>query len=256
MIGAERVTQPAFAVGWYGKVPSTGDFVSRRVPAPFRDPWDRWLQQAMADSREHLGEHWRDVYLTMPPWRFVLAPGLVNANAWAGVLLPSADAVGRYFPLTVAAPLPPSGLDLAATLFGAAPWFDEIEALALSALSPDADREAIDGALARRPFQNAWVEPPSAASCDATLPLRSASPQMLAAALPPRIERERVPAALGDVAARIAEPGAAWLAEESEVFGRSLLLCEKLPVGELFCAMMDGRWVERGWGRCDLRGGA
>jgi len=34
-------------------------------------------------------------------------------------------------------------------------------------------------------------------------------------------------------------------------------LCESLPAGEQFCAMMNGRWVEHGWGRRDLaqRGG-
>lgn len=256
MIGAERAAPATFTVGWYGKVPGTGDFITRRVPAAFRDPWDRWLQQALQDSRERLGEHWRDAYLTMPPWRFVLAPGLLGGNAWAGVMVPSVDAVGRYFPLTAAAPLPASGLDLAGTLFAAAPWFDEIEALTLSAVSHEANREAIDAALSRRPFQGGWLQAPLEGSCDATVPMRNASPQMLAITLRARVEREHTPAGVVEASARIAEPAAAWLAEESEVLGRSLLLCEKLPSGELWCAMMDGRWNEHGWGRCDLRGGA
>ena len=31
---------------------------------------------------------------------------------------------------------------------------------------------------------------------------------------------------------------------------------ESLPPAEQYCAMMDGRWVERGWGRRDVRNGA
>src|SRR3989442_1724601 len=59
-----------------------------------------------------------------------------------------------------------------------------------------------------------------------------------------------------DLAERLAEPSAAWLAEESEMFGRCLLLCEALPPAEQYSAMMDGRWVEHGWGRRDVRSGA
>jgi hypothetical protein len=59
-----------------------------------------------------------------------------------------------------------------------------------------------------------------------------------------------------ELAGRLAEPCGAWLAEESELFGRCLLLCEALPPAEQYCAMMDGRWVERGWGRRDVRSGA
>ena len=55
-----------------------------------------------------------------------------------------------------------------------------------------------------------------------------------------------------DIAERLCEPNSAWLAEPSELFGRALLLCEDLPAGEQFCAMMDGRWVEHGWGRRDV----
>ncbi|MGH8725976.1 MAG: hypothetical protein ACREU1_14060, partial [Burkholderiales bacterium] len=85
---------------------------------------------------------------------------------------------------------------------------------------------------------------------DATMPFRGAKPQMLCvdlAAAGPAIAPELRP-----VAARLCEPYSAWLAEPSELFGRSLLLCESLPAGEQFCAMMNGRWVEHGWGRRGL----
>jgi len=105
MIGA-AAAPASFPVGWYGKIPVTGDFIARRLATAFSEPWDRWLQGVMDGSRERLGARWRDTFLSMPAWRFILAPGMVTPNAWAGLMVPSVDAVGRYFPLTVAVSLP------------------------------------------------------------------------------------------------------------------------------------------------------
>ena len=225
-----------FAVGWYGKIPGTGDFIARRVSASFREPWDRWLQRAIAGSQQRLGAGWRDAFLSMPAWRFVLGPGVLGADAWAGLMVPSVDAVGRYFPLTVACALPSARLDAAATLLGAAGWFDEIEAIALDAISPGADAAAIDAALAQRRFEARWLALPRASDAN---PSRRSKPQMLCISLP---EKEL------PMSGRLCEPWSAWLAEPSELFGRTLLLCESLPAAEQFCAMMDGHWLEHGWG--------
>jgi hypothetical protein len=132
-------------------------------------------------------------------------------------------------------------------------WFDEIEAIALSAIAPGADSTAIDAAIAQKPFRTEWLRYPEGR--DDTVPIRSAKPQMLWV---PLAARNGQPPAqeVFDLAARLAEPIAVWLAEESELFGRCMLLCESLPPAEQYCAMMDGRWVERGWGRRDVRNGA
>jgi type VI secretion system protein ImpM len=231
-----------FAVGWYGKIPGTGDFIARRVPASFSEPWDRWLQEAIEGSKQRLGAHWRDAFRCMPAWRFALGPGVVGANAWAGLMVPSVDAVGRYFPLTVACALPSASLDVVVTLLGAGRWYQEIELIALEAIAPGADTAAIDAAIVKRRFEARWLAVPEAN--DALMPMRSAKPQMLCvdlaahtAAVPP----------LRELAERLREPYSAWLAEPSDLFGRSLLLCENLPAGEQFCAMMNGHWLEHGW---------
>jgi type VI secretion system protein ImpM len=233
-----------FAVGWYGKIPGAGDFIARRVPAAFSEPWDRWLQQAIEGSRRRLGAHWRDSFLSMPAWRFALGPGVVGANAWAGLMVPSVDAVGRTFPLTVACALPPASLDVVATLLGAGRWFGDIEAIALEAIAPRADTAAIDAALVKRRFEARWLAVPEAN--DATLPMRGAEPQMFRMDLPASAAAGS--GKLRELAERLCEPYSAWLAEPSELFGRSLLLCESLPAGEQFCAMMNGHWLEHGWG--------
>lgn len=248
MIRTDATPGEGFAVGWYGKIPGTGDFVARRVPASFSEPWDRWLQEAIEGSQQRLGAGWRDAFLSMPAWRFALGPGVLGASAWAGLMVPSVDAVGRYFPLTVACALPLASLDAVATLLGASRWFDDIEAIALEAITPGADTAGIDAALVKRRFEARWVAVPEAS--DATMPMRGAKPRMVCAGFP--ADAAASSRGVRELAGRLCEPYSAWLAEPSELFGRSLLLCERLPAGEHFCAMMDGRWVEHGWGRHEL----
>jgi type VI secretion system protein ImpM len=244
MIGPGATGGEGFAVGWYGKIPGTGDFIARRVPASFSEPWDRWLQSAIDGSKQRLGARWRDTFLSMPAWRFALAPGVIGAHAWAGLMVPSVDAVGRYFPLTVACALPSASLDVVATLLGTGRWFEDIESVALEAIAPGADTAAIDAALVKRRFDARWLAVPEAS--DATLPIRGAKPQMLCVELAASGKAD--PVRLRELAGRLCEPYSAWLAEPSELFGRSLLLCESLPAGEQFCAMMNGHWLEHGWG--------
>jgi type VI secretion system protein ImpM len=102
------------APGWYGKLPMLGDFASRRLPAPFVATCDAWLAEGVAASRQQLGEQWLESYLTAPLWRFVWAPGVVDDAWWFGVLMPSVDSVGRYFPLLVALSLPAAPVDASA----------------------------------------------------------------------------------------------------------------------------------------------
>ena len=105
----------------------------------------------------------------------------------------------------------------------------------------------------QQPFRTEWLRLPEGR--DDTVPIRGTKPQMLWVPLGARSGQAPAPE-LHDLAERLAEPAAVWLAEESELFGRCLLLCEALPPAEQYCAMMDGRWVERGWGRRDTRSGA
>ena len=125
--------QAAAVIGYYGKVPTHGDFVQRRLPRSFIDPWDSWLQRAIAISREQLAEAWLDNYLHSPIWRFVLPAGLCGEHGAAGVLMPSVDSVGRYYPMTIAALLPGPANQLGIAAAGGA-WFASAEDMALSCL--------------------------------------------------------------------------------------------------------------------------
>src|SRR4051812_22505756 len=101
-------------VGFFGKLPSHGDFLRRRVSDAFAGPWDAWLQRCMAASRSVLDERWLDVYLTSPAWRFGCAAGACGPAAVVGLMVPSVDRVGRYFPLTLVAELPAAASLMAA----------------------------------------------------------------------------------------------------------------------------------------------
>jgi type VI secretion system protein ImpM len=141
------------AAGWYGKIPGVGDFVSRRLPAGFIDAWDLWLQHAIAASRAQLQDRWLDLYLTGPIWRFTLLPRALpgNADMWAGVLMPSVDKVGRYFPLTIALRME-SRPGAMAAVFAAQPWYASLERIALAMLNHDAQPDELDRRLAENPF--------------------------------------------------------------------------------------------------------
>lgn len=95
--------------GWHGKLPSLGDFASRRLPHEFLEVWDGWLAAGLAALRESAPEAWLDGYLASPIWRFLVMPGALpgpsGQQGWTGVLMPSVDRAGRYFPFTVAWPL-------------------------------------------------------------------------------------------------------------------------------------------------------
>lgn len=146
--------------GWYGKLPTLGDFASRRLEGEFIEPWDRWLGEGLAAQRAQLGEAWLDAYLGSPVWRFVLMPGVLAHEdaALAGVLMPSVDKVGRYFPLTLVrrlAELPHSAAQLE-SLLG---WLQRLEDLAVDALHDDWTIEVLDDALAALPAPIAAPEP-------------------------------------------------------------------------------------------------
>lgn len=133
--------------GWFGKLPALGDFAQRRLDADFVTAWDVWLQGVIPESQRALGNAWLSHYLTAPVWRFVLSRGIAGPQTWAGIILPSVDRVGRYFPLTVCAAL--------STPRWSAPdmqildaWMDRLEEAARACLSHDATVDDFENALA------------------------------------------------------------------------------------------------------------
>jgi type VI secretion system protein ImpM len=139
--------------GWFGKLPNLGDFASRRLPASFIGPWDAWLQAGLTAAREELGARWLDVYLVAPVRRFCVAPSVIDAQAWTGILMPSVDRVGRHFPLTIAQSI--GRVD--------AVWYAAVDAVARRVLDVNFSADDFEQALSGVPAAQA-AEAPDAGS--------------------------------------------------------------------------------------------
>jgi len=230
--------------GFYGKLPARGDFLSRRLDAEFIAGWDEWLQRAVRESREALGERWLECFLSAPVWRFVLPAGMHSKPGWVGLMVPSVDRVGRYFPLTLAAPLHHEAIDLAATLAGALGWLDSVEALALEALTPELDFDAFDQRLAAIALP---ADVPAAASpSDDTVPLGSAQRTFHVCEFAPDAT-DRVAKVLAEPTRELRAASALWLTRGGETLPPCVAACAGPIPGERFCALLDGRWAEHGW---------
>ena len=226
--------------GFFGKVRSHGDFVARRLPASFTRVWDDWLQAALRASREQLGPGWLGTYLNSPIWRFALAPGACGPHAWAGVLMPSVDRVGRHFPLTIAA----GGVGAAPLLDWMAlaqvhAWYDSLETLALSSLLDDFSLDTFDATLRLN------AAPPGADACGDAPPV---GPRGHVMALPdldalggaiPQLSRM--------IAAATLEGHSLWWTQGSQQVAPCVLVHPGLPAARSFTALLDGQWRAHGW---------
>jgi len=132
--------------GWYGKLPALGDFATRRLPPLFVEPWDRWLATGMAAWRD-MDADWLEAFLAAPTWRFALGAGVPFAASpgYVGVLMPSVDRVGRYFPLTIARPRGRGEEHIPAA------WAQAVEGVAITALNDDWNADQLDDALGDLP---------------------------------------------------------------------------------------------------------
>lgn len=212
------------APGFFGKVRTHGDFVSRRLPAEFVKPWDECLQKGMLFGQQSFGAQWLHVYLNMPVWCFALGAGVCGASGWVGVLMPGVDRVGRYFPFTLAAPV--QSEDLSGWLKVAQAWYDEATRRALSTLSAEFALERFDGDL------NTWgpvgresVQSPWRLMLEDEVQAREGFGDRLGACVTPTV--------------------GAWWSEGSDAVPASLLVGPALPDGQRFAGLLDTANV--GW---------
>ncbi|MES2296686.1 MAG: type VI secretion system-associated protein TagF [Pseudomonadota bacterium] len=212
------------APGVFGKVSTLGDFVTRRLPPGFTAVWDAWLQACMQGSRAQLGASWLDTYLSSPIWRFALAPGVCDANAWAGLMMPSVDRVGRHFPLTLAVGVA-GDVPLQAWLVEAKPWFDQLEDLALSSLEAHFAFEQLDAALqAMAPLPPA-LAPSAPGPFGVHLPIEGSG---------------ALDAAIPAVTAAALYGQGLWWTDGSARVAPCMLLQRGLPTPPAFAAMLAG----------------
>ncbi|MDG4874039.1 type VI secretion system-associated protein TagF [Mesorhizobium sp. WSM4935] len=125
--------------GFYGKMPAAGDFVTRRLPGDFVRMWDRWLAQHIVPLFD------LETWPAETALRFLAGPASFGASM--GIVVQSADRIGRRFPLSVVVRLTEASL----TLAYADGWFDSIEEAAFATRRGELTPDELDAALAALP---------------------------------------------------------------------------------------------------------
>jgi type VI secretion system protein ImpM len=247
---AEISTGSRMEVGFYGKLPSHGDFLRRRVSDEFVSIWDAWLQQCIAASQLALGERWLDVYLTSPSWRFACAGGTFGPAPLIGVMVPSVDRVGRYFYLTFVAELPEDASVIAAATSQDA-FFSGAEQIAVETL--EADRinfESFDDqvSLLGQQLDFALARARVIADEGAAMIVSNDGPACWHV---PLGSSSRLPGVFEQLAAQrlsaLYEPLGLWWTEGSAIVEPSCLIAKGLPRPDSFAAMLDGAWTDHQW---------
>lgn len=232
--------------GWYGKLAALGDFASRRLPQPWVQACDQWLSECLLSSRAELGADWLDLYLTAPLWRFAWAPGVIDAQWWFGVLMPSCDNVGRYFPLLVAQ----AGRSVpqqATALAELERWYLHIANAALQTLDGRTAVDAFEAALALAPacanLAGVPADPASGASSSCSRPVALTTAE---SACEPMLRHETLSGWLARAAAlalqRQLQGCSLWWSWSPDEPAGPVRVLTGLPQPTQFSAMLDGRW--------------
>ncbi len=244
------MSRPLTEVGFYGKLPCRGDFLQRRAPQDFVDVWDAWLQECLHETRQRLQDAWLDTYLTGPVWRFVLSSGVCGDGAYAGILVPSVDRVGRYFPLTVIAQLQKEDCPLAVACANNS-WFEAAQWLVIDALEAAAlDFDTFDEQIA---LLRDRLDLPGVSEASDVLGL------LQGAAFPADSPRWQLPLASAESlqnavnafayreVSRALQPLALWWTQGSSTLTASWLSTRGLPDARAFVAMLTGDWSGADW---------
>lgn len=225
--------------GVFGKLPMHGDFIQRNLPANFISSWDEWMQYYIAGSKEQLGEEWLDIYLTSPIWRFVFSPGVIDENRWAGILMPSVDQVGRYYPFSVVVQLPEAinPIDFVSTQ---ADWYGSIEELALQALDGQFVVDDLVEELCKLNLnpQSNYVSSGTMLESNAiqiNMDFEEQSPTSI------------YPYILDSLLVKSFNSYSIWTTRGSERIAPCFFGVQGLPSVSKIPAMLDGQWAQWGW---------
>jgi len=132
--------------GFFGKVPTHGDFVSVGLPGALRSTVDQWIDNGLNLIKD--SEDWEHRFHKMPSWRFVIQAPIWDDATIAGVLMPSRDRVGRSFPLVIAAQITDFVGNPQSLCFDRS-WFMAAEALGETTRFKDFDLERFRNSLQR-----------------------------------------------------------------------------------------------------------
>ena len=234
--------------GFCGKIPAHGDFVSRNLPDEFLTPWNQWTQTVIGASQEQLENLWLETYLTSPIWRFAASPGACCANGFCGIMIPSVDKVGRYFPFTMIELTDDEPLNI---MRNGTQWFTAAQQVMLRGLEEDISIESLLANAANLPSlaqieqvktsqsqRNYSIETPHHSRMTLSLPLDNVQDTTV-----------MMPGIVQVLIKRLFPQHSIWWTEGSERIPPTMLICEGMPPISGFSAMLDGDWDRWGWPR-------
>jgi type VI secretion system protein ImpM len=234
---------PSRFPGLFGPLSSVPEIVTWSLPESFSDPWQKWLEAALVQSQDNLGDRWTVAFSNAPIWRFALAPGLVGPRPVTGLLMPSADSKGRYFPITFAYLLG-LGVPLTRAVTEGVSWFHALENLALSTLEDGFDATRLAKRLTRLGIPFADADSDHASS--KTAPDWYGRSRRFAADLS---GEWRLPSEedLHKMTGRFVAGRSLWWSSGTESIDPSFLVCDGMPEAAAFSALLNGDWKAAGW---------
>lgn len=237
------MTEEESIVGCYGKLPSKGDFVTSAVSMEFTDPWDSWLRGVLAHSKSVLGDNWMELYLTTPVYQYALSSGVCGNPVWLGVMMPSVDSVGRYFPMTICKSFPPSS-NAIELIEDEKEWLQSSEKLLLTCLEDD---------FSYSDFESQLSELKNIEDNDITISLKKSKMYRYddsAWSFPLHIKEDSsviYSELINSMLNSFYSAYSLWRTDGSDNLASSFIISEGLPSYKSSTAFMDGKWSQWGW---------
>ncbi|WP_034912035.1 type VI secretion system-associated protein TagF [Erwinia sp. 9145] len=136
------------AIGWYGKLPSAGDFLKRRFPDAIWQQWTHWFQVGLLNwqQNEEQRPDSEQKFSSAPVWNFIVPPMLGSQLVQMGCLLPARDSVGRQYPVCALMTFSPQSW-AHSQLSMAGEWYQQLGRVLIQAVREGYSATRLDEAL-------------------------------------------------------------------------------------------------------------
>lgn len=227
-VAQQNYNEITMTAGYFGKLPMRGDFIQRNISAEFVHTWDNWLQSVISASNHNLGHQWLNYYLVSPIWRYLIPQQ--GQTYQLGVMLPSVDKVGRYFPFTICTSITPE-TDASRIISKNRDWFDTAENIALQALDESINYDQLNQMINELHVQNNTPALVRGGRMSFRIPIDQLS------SLNSALEESRQHQST-DPEFNLSY----WWNEGNNEVPGNLICCEGMPDDNIYTAMLDRKW--------------
>lgn len=234
------MNKPQESCGLFGKVPQQSDFVTQHLPESFIEHWHHWLQSCISISREQLNDDWLNHYMVSPVWHFALMPGVAHEDSVVGLMIPSVDEVGRYFPSVIAHA---GEHDIWSAYLQGSNWYNEIEKVALMSLADEVTYSQLVGALESLSLPEFTPLPDYTTQASMHAFKGNQVVKQAAEQSAEELALSLLPKAIQNSYGK----HSLWWTTGSEKVEPCLAISTGLPDPGQYAAMLDGDWQQWGW---------